>query len=54
MVVIGSLFFPSTPPEEILWDLQNALLPGQILKEVLRILVGFALKLYEFKCLNMY
>lgn len=38
MAIIGSLFFPSTPPEEILWDLQNALLPEQILKEVLRIL----------------
>lgn len=54
MAIIGSLFFPSAPPQEILWDLENALLPGQILKEVLGILVGFALKLYGFKCLNMY
>lgn len=54
MAVPGSLFFPSAPPGEILWDLQNTLLPGQVLKEVHRILVGFALKLHGFKCLNMY
>lgn len=54
MAIIGSLSFPSAPPEEIFWDLQNALLPERILKEVLRILVGFALKLYGFKSLNMY
>lgn len=54
MAIIDSLFFSSAPSEEILWDLVNALLPGQILKEVLRILVGFGLKLYGFKCLNMY
>lgn len=54
MAILGSLFFPSPPPEEILWDLQSALLPGQILKEVHRILVGFALNLYGFQCLNMY
>lgn len=43
MAILGSLFSPSAPPEEILYDLENALLSGQILKEVHRILVGFAL-----------